>query len=158
MYFYVLCTLFDITATGVLNYKADSDNLYQRNQQRNWQVIQQLIQLRSQPILITQPIVEQFDLKNFYFGANYTGIQSVWYTVFAVEYDQLYIKNNNYISGLLDDFSFVPMLNKLSESVDITVPSLVTVGDDINICFYTPSNYPVCLEIKFDELENSHKN
>lgn len=158
MYFYILCTLFDITATGVLNYKAESDNLYQRNQQRNWQVIQQLIQLRSQPILITHPIVQQFDLKYFYFGEIYKEVHKVWYTVFAVEYDQLYNKNNNHVAGLLEDFSFVPMLNKLSESVELTVPSLVTFGDDINICFYTPNNYPTCLEIKFDELENGHKN
>lgn len=156
MYFYVLCTLFDITATGVLNYKADIDNLYQRNQQRNWQVIQQLIQLRSQPLLITQSMVDTFDVSNFDFGDFFNGMHKVWYLIFSVEYDQLYLKNQNSIAGLLDDFSYVPMINELNETADLSPPTLLTNGSKTNICFYTNNNYPSCLQIDFNKFQNEN--
>jgi len=155
MYFYVICTLFDITSTGILFFNSNLNNLFQRNQQRNWQVIQQLIQLRAQPILITEPQCLTLNLKDYHFGSQYTGEQKVWYTIFAVEYDLLYQRKNDSVAALAEDFDCVPMIPSLGESVKFEIPSLLTTGDWKNICFYSEQTCPSVLNINFDEIKNS---
>ena len=155
MYFYVICTLFDITSTGVLFFNSSLNNLHQRNQQRNWQVIQQLIQLRSQPLLITEPQFLISDVKNYNFGAEYSGEQKVWYTIFAVEYDLLYQRKDDPVAALAEDFDRVPMIVSLDETEKFKIPSLLSVGDWKNICFYNEETCPSCLTIDFSNLKNS---
>ena len=72
MQFVTVFTLFDITNTGVLKvYNADipaflddADQLVRnrsewdqsRNQQRNWEVMMQIISMRAQPIMLETPV------------------------------------------------------------------------------------------------------
>lgn len=137
MYHYVVCTLFDITCTGVLSYRSDVQNLYQRNQQRNWQVIQQLLALRTQPSEISHPVYKTVDLSEYNFGDRYIGQQMVWVVSFSVEFADIFRKDNDLCYGLDQDFDRVPIITNLNETVKFDIPTISTRGNDKNICFYT---------------------
>ncbi len=67
-YLYQGFTLIDITPTGVTTHT--SNNIFERNQQRNWETVQQIISLRTQPTIIsTDNFVD--DIKRYNFGINY---------------------------------------------------------------------------------------
>jgi len=151
MYFYVVCCLFDCTKTGVLTYRPGINTLHQRNQQRNWQVINQLIQLRVQPLLILDPISVEADLKDFDFS--YQGRHKVWYTVFAVDRAELYNQKQDSVYALKEDFDRIPMISGLDETVVFAAASLQTQGNQKNICFYTQSQWNNRIDIDFANLE-----
>jgi len=158
MFIYVLSTLFDITHTGVLNYKPNVDPglLIKRNQQRNWQVIYQLLQLRTQPMTITKPVVTTAELSQYNFGSRYQGTHKVWTTIWVVEQNDLYGTRDNSIKSLLDDFNKIPMVVGLEESAIFEKNYLETSDDDTaNICFYTPNTWGNNkFDIDFHSLEN----
>lgn len=154
MYFYVVCTLFDITHTGVLAYKAELNNLSARNQQRNWQVIYQLLQLRIQPEIITTPTAVETNVFLYNFGSTFKGIHRIWHTVFAVSNPAIFKKNENATGYLCDDFADVPMIVGLNETAEFAKNRLVTAGNDTNICFYTRDQWTnKGYEIDFDSFE-----
>lgn len=154
MYFYVVCTLFDITHTGVLAYKAELDNLRARNQQRNWQVVYQLVQLRIQPEIITTPSAVETNVFLYNFGSRFKGIHRVWHTVFAVSNPTVFEKDNNVTGYLYDDFADIPMIIGLDETAEFEKNCLVTNGNDANICFYARDQWVnKGYEIDFDSFE-----
>jgi len=157
MYLYVLCCLFDITKTGVLLYKTGVNTLHQRNQQRNWQVTNQLIQLRTQPIFISDPQKVSVDLNETQFDLDYCGQHNVWYTVFAVDRDQLYSQKNDSVYALKEDFDQIPMIAGLDETVKFSTSCLQTTGNQKNICFYTREQWDNRIEIDFDSMETAFK-
>lgn len=133
----ILCkTLFDCSSTGVTgHYRVSSipfkdragqtiDSLqawnFSRNQQRNWETVNQLISLRTQPVDV-QPAQCQ---------------DGTWQFVFEVEQPLVYS-----ISGAEDDFGAlinecagVPMITGLKETMT-TSTVLITSGPDQNIWF-----------------------
>lgn len=154
MYFYVVCTLFDITHTGVLAYKAELDNLSARNQQRNWQVVYQLLQLRIQPEIITTPTAIETNVFLYNFGSSFKGIQRVWHTVFAVSNPTVFERELDPTAYLCDDFSNIPMLTGLTETAKFSKNCLITQGIDANICFYPRDQWQnKGYEIDFDTLD-----
>lgn len=126
-------TLFDITATGVTgHFKSsripfidhaghkitDSDSWNRaRNQQRNWETLTQLIQLRTQIDNIVNPIMEDF----------------IWEFNFTTE-TEIFNDGSDPVGVLKDDSIGVPMLRELDNDPDID-PVLVTTGDRQNIWF-----------------------
>jgi hypothetical protein len=133
----IICrTFFDCSATGVTGHFRPSQVPfehraggvvqdqrswnYARNQQRNWETLNQLISLRTQPLSVTS------------LGHN----NGVWSFEFEVESGLVYSTSGleDDIVGLVNECAGVPMITGLSET--LTEESvLVTQGTDQNIWF-----------------------
>jgi hypothetical protein len=108
-------TLFDITATGVTGHIKPSRMPYvdqagsritdteswnrSRNQQRNWETLTQLIQLRTQLSELTTPVKDQ----------------DCWIFEFATDIEGLFELDQDPLGILKSDCAGVPMLTKLGE-------------------------------------------
>ena len=133
----ILCkTYFDCSATGITgHYRASQvpftdgagntvnnqhDWMFARNQQRNWETLNQLISLRTQPYDIV-PVAGQ---------------EGVWQFTFEVEHGEVYSTTGqaNDLSGLLNECTGVPMLTGLTEKLTEQAV-LITSGPDQNIWF-----------------------
>jgi len=122
-------TLFDITATGITGHIkpgrlpfidragtkiVDADQWHRsRNQQRNWETITQLISLRTQVNMLTDPVK----------------IQDRWQFEFEVENQNIFADNGDPLAILKIDCDSVPMLTGLSESA--TMDTVLTVNQNI---------------------------
>ena len=129
-------TQFDITETGVKNrsYKAKTvfkdsngheitssgDWNRARNQQCNWETINQIISLRTLPENITSPVfVEQ---------------TRTWYFEFDVVDPASIFRDGDPIGYLLNDCVGVPMISGLDEIAGIA-STIISTGSDANIWF-----------------------
>ena len=116
-------TLFDITATGVTgHYKSsrppymDADSWNRaRNQQRNFETLQQIASLRTQLFDITQPKI----------------IDNMWQFEFSSENAGVFGDDCSVIRA---DADGVPMLRELDNDLNVE-PVLVTEGPMQNIWF-----------------------
>lgn len=127
-------TLFDITATGVRSYFKESripfqdqagnviDNMpawtRSRNQQRNWETLNQLISLRTLPENITNPTKDKM----------------VWQFEFLVPDLSSLGDAQDPVKLLKNDADSVPMILGLDEQ-EVTVPYIISHGDQCNIWF-----------------------
>ncbi len=128
----ILCrTLFDCSPTGVTGhyrpsqvpFTDDAGNtinnqhewMFARNQQRNWETLNQLISLRTQ-VFDVEPVISA---------------PGEWRFEFSVEHAEVY---NTDLSGLIAECAGVPMLTGLTETLT-TQYTLVTTGADQNIWF-----------------------
>lgn len=133
----ILCkTLFDCSPTGVTGHFRPSsipflDNTgkqvsnltawnFSRNQQRNWETLNQLISLRTQPVDI-QPAVERNGVWQFVFEVE----QPLVYSVSGAEGD---------FGALISECNGVPMIVGLTET-KVQDSTLITSGPDANIWF-----------------------
>lgn len=153
MYLYIVCTLFDITRTNVLVYRNGIDSLHSRNQQRNWQTVSQLIQYRTQPLLVTEPIRVSVDLSAYNFGVCYQGVHNVWHSVFVVSQQDLYTAGQDELFYLKNNFDQVPIITGLDETVALT-NTVINTQDSANICFYTENQWNNQIDIDFQYLKN----
>ena len=133
---YVCQTLFDITATGVTGHyksaripfldragqtiKNEESWNRSRNQQRNWETLTQILSLRTQLFLLTDPVQDL------------TGTR--WMFEFETESDGIYGSESDPVSILRSDANGVPMLRELNNDPDIE-NVLVTEGATQNIWF-----------------------
>ncbi len=154
MYFYVICTLFDITKTDVVSYRNGIDSLYKRNQQRNWQVIAQLVQYRAQPLILTEPVKTSADIANYNFGHRYSGTHSVWHCIYAVSQEDLYTVNDDRFFYLKNNFDQVPIISGLDETVTLE-KNIIDVSENSNICFYDQNTWKNQIDVDFDYLKNT---
>lgn len=129
----IICrTRFDITATGVRNsfYKnraeaADTEQWTRgRNQQRNWETLNQIISLRTLPVNITPPKRVTQDGEN------------LWVFEFDIEQPATIGTDGDPVSILKADCRDVPMLTGLDE--DPGTDSVLVV--DTNIEFVVDSD------------------
>jgi hypothetical protein len=119
-------TLFDITATGVTgHYKSarahyDTQEAWDRarNQQRNFETLQQILSLRTNLAEITRPVEHD----------------SVWEFEFEIESDGVYGTTDDPTGILRGDAVGVPMLRELNNDPDID-PVLVVGGPRQNVWF-----------------------
>lgn len=131
---FIVYTLFDITSTGVT--KATSQNTHQRNQQRNWETLQQVLGLRTQPLNLQTPVhIVDADLSCYCFGENYKGRASVWSTEFTVDQIDVFTRNGDTVALLKEDADLIPMIVGLTESVVMDPTCTQTGGNNCNICF-----------------------
>ena len=116
-------TLVDITPTGVTRDLGDKE--LERNQQRNWETLLQIISLRTQPIDLTVP--EKKD--------------TAWEFEFRSESEGVFEMHGNPdpLAGLKQDCEGVPMMLNLTEQPSMT-PTIATSGDNQNIWFITVNN------------------
>ena len=124
-------TLVDITQTGIVS----STNSKERNQQRNWETVIQVIGLRSQPTLLSAPIVEELDLSYFRFGTEYMGTNRVWSFKFGTEQDGVYSDGVTPFGLLELDFVKVPIIVGLDETAAMNLSTFKVVGPQRNIYF-----------------------
>jgi len=126
-------THFDITETGTTGHFRPSQVPYNdrvnnlisnisdwnrsRNQQRNFETITQVLQLRTQIFDVTTPV------KN-----------SKWEFEFEVESDGIYQQGQDLFGILKQDCEDVPMIVGIGDEYTLT-PSLVTSGSQQNIWF-----------------------
>lgn len=129
-------TRFDITETGVKNRSHKARIVFRdatgreitnelewnraRNQQCNWETVNQVISLRTLPENITRP-VHKADI-------------GIWTFEFAVVDPASITHNGNPVGYLLNDCADVPMILGLNETPNIT-PFLISSGPDANIWF-----------------------
>jgi hypothetical protein len=119
-------TRFDITATGVTgHYKSARQPFLSevewnraRNQQRNWETLQQLISLRTQIVGLTAPVQKD----------------GQWHFEFSSETLDVFGDARDPAAILKHDAAGVPMLLGLNNNPDIE-PFLITDGPQQNIWF-----------------------
>ena len=134
MKFFTGVTLVDITATGVVRHTNETE--LERNQQRNWETVLQVIGLRAQPQLIEGPIVKEFEVDQYSgFGEIYYGMHKVWIFCFGVEYEDVFLHDNDPVGGLDKDFAQVPVICGLNETARFMLPIFSPYGAIKNIYF-----------------------
>jgi hypothetical protein len=133
-YLYQVYTLVDITPTGVTTYSSSQD--LARNQQRNWETVQQIISLRTQPTIISTDVFDD-DVKRHNFGINYKGQQKIWTFKFAVEYADIYQEGPDKFGLVKYDFKTTPVILGLTETAQPERALFYPKGPWNNIYFKT---------------------
>lgn len=131
--FFTVYTLVDVTATGVT--RLTSDNEIQRNQQRNWETLLQVISMKAQPVHVEGPVCTELDVGYLEFGEMFEGRHKVWVTCIGVEHVDLFLKDEDPVAGLKEDFEQVPVVSGLSETARFMLPIFYTHGAIKNIYF-----------------------
>ena len=146
----VICyTLFDCTATGILNHakvtqlpltdqqgKIISDQAAltrARNQQRNWETLTQLISLRTQVTVYSPPQILQ-DASIAVLGLNRRASR-IWTFEFGSEFADIYDIGGKPLAALIQDCDGVPLITGLDEAVENLEPVIRTTGSVINTKF-----------------------
>jgi len=124
-------TLVDITHTGVTRHSPEQERA--RNQQRNWETVQQLLGLRAQVLDIAQRKLTKQELTNF--GSEYRGQHTVWQFEFSVEVVNVFKLDQDPIGILLQDFNHAPIVVELDETVKFPMHLFFTTGGNKNIHF-----------------------
>ena len=134
MKFFTGVTLVDITATGITRYRPEQE--LERNQQRNWETVLQVIGLRAQPQLIEGPICREFTIdESTAFGEMYYGKQKCWIWCFGVDSEDVFLHNEDPVGGLDKDFAQVPIVCGLEETARFMLPIFYPYGAIRNIYF-----------------------
>lgn len=129
-----LSTLVDITATGVVRNNGSND--LERNQQRNFETVLQVLGLRTQPHIIRWPTDEVISKEtvNFWFGDMYAEEeQRVWTFYFSADYPGAYADPISPVGHLLKDFEEVPVITGLGETARFLLPIFYPYGAIKNI-------------------------
>jgi hypothetical protein len=135
LYQYRAYTLIDITETKVLTQSVEQQK--QRNQQRNWETINQLLSLRAQLLEFNYLSMVSADIAEYSFGVNYVGTHNIWSFDFAVDRDDIYAFNHDKYGALKDDFKIAPIILGLDETATPSLPLFYVGGPDKNIYFKT---------------------
>jgi hypothetical protein len=125
---FVLTTTIDITPTGVLSYNKNANNLFERNQQRNWQTFTQILQLRTQITVFRGP--ERTDSS-----------PALWAVLFGTETQDVWLRGQDPVGELVTDAQGVPVISGLLETLPANPSCIVTQGANANTWFYTQSSW-----------------
>lgn len=131
-------TLIDITETGVT--QSNNSQLKERNQQRNWETVQQTLGLKTQVLRIDQVTSHASDISKFNFGDYYmsdVGFKyNYWVFEFDIEYQDAYATKTHPFGILAQDFENVPVILGLNETAPSPpIPIFYTTGTYKNIHF-----------------------
>ena len=135
--YFTICTLVDITNTGVTRNSPNKD--FQRNQQRNWESVLQVIGIRAQPLIVSGPFDEVIDadIVSRLFGEMYhSREQRVWVASFAIEHKTVFTLGDDPLGHLKNDFNQVPVISGLNETARFILPIFYSEGALKNITFY----------------------
>lgn len=110
-------TLIDITNTNVIRLRPGQQ--LEHDQYRNFTTLKQCLEIRSNIIYVTDPYAETVDISDMGFGGNFTGQHKVWTFRFNPEREGAYASNYDPIASLYDDIHNVPIIQKLTESINI---------------------------------------
>ena len=136
-YLYQGFTLVDITPTGVISYAPDQE--FARNQQRNWETVQQIISLRTRPnITLTDNFID--DVTHYNFGVNYKGEQKIWTFKFTVKRMDFYQDGPDKFGLIKNDFKITPVILGLTETASPEIAVFTSKGPWNNIYFKSLEN------------------
>jgi hypothetical protein len=130
---YVGYTLIDITNTGVTSYTSATQK--ERNQQRNWETIFQVVSLRSTTSGFSYFGSEIEDVTKFSFGVNYSGNHRIWSFSFTSSDPAIYQIAQDRYGQLKDDFSIAPIILGLDETATPPMPLFYPSGPFRNVYF-----------------------
>ena len=126
----IICsTLIDITVTKNIR----STNNKERNQQRNWETLTQLISLRTQVTVYTEPKTLD-DASLAVLGLNRRASR-IWTFEFGSEFADIYDISGEPLAALIQDCDNVPLITGLGEAVENLEPVIRTTGPVINTKF-----------------------
>lgn len=137
-YRYIGYTLVDITKTDITTYDKELEK--QRNQQRNWETIEQILSLRSKLIEFNYRGVNLEELAEHHFGVNYTGKHNVWSFDFIVDKESVYADGHDRYGALKEDFKTTPIILGLDETIKPTLALFYPSGIARNIYFITTTD------------------
>jgi hypothetical protein len=124
-------TLVDITATGYIV----NDSSKQREQQRNWETAQQLVNLRAACRIRAVPGMPKIvEVGPHQFGSRYTGQHRCWKFIFTIDQEYLH-RNHDPLYYLKFDFDRVPINTGLDETAEFANTLFYTSGADTNVYF-----------------------
>jgi hypothetical protein len=112
-----ITTLIDITNTNVT--RANQGTPLEYDQYRNWTTLLQCIGLRCIISYDNNPISDIQDIKGLGFGSAYKGKHRVWRFTFRPDRQGLFDDGANPIGLLLEDLNNVPIIGKLTETINI---------------------------------------
>jgi hypothetical protein len=121
---YQIITLIDITRTNPTRNETDKLKV---GQQANFNSLLQGIGLRSNVSWVTDPIS-----KNGRLPGDIDGKANYWEWTFDVEREDVFLKDNDQTGLLLDDLNGVPIIDGLTNSVEISPAAIQTKGNNIN--------------------------
>ena len=110
-------TLIDITNTNVS--RPNQGTQLEMDQHRNFTTLKQCAELRSIITYDFSPELQVIDVKDLGFGSKYKGKHSVWTFRFSPDRSGAYANDDNDIGCLLDDVHGVPVVEKLTETINI---------------------------------------
>jgi hypothetical protein len=110
-------TLVDITDTKVA--RPNQGSVLEHDQYRNFTTLRQCVEIRSIISYDSSPTVETKDLKDLGFGSNFKGKHKVWTFRFYPDRSGAYVEGNNEVGALLDDVNSVPVIQKLTETINM---------------------------------------
>lgn len=110
-------TLVDITDTKVA--RPNQGTPLQHDQFRNFTTLRQCVEIRSIISYDSSPTIETKDLKDLGFGSNFKGKHKVWTFRFYPDRSGAYVEGNNEVGALLDDVNSVPVIQKLTETINM---------------------------------------
>ena len=113
-------TLIDITDTGVR--RPSQGTQQQGDQFKNWITLKQCVELRSVVEYDQVPTVDIGDIKGLGFGRVYKGKHAVWTWRLRPDRDGIYADSTGPIGSLLGDIDQVPIIQKLTETINIDKP------------------------------------
>jgi hypothetical protein len=124
-------TLVDVTRTGEVSSIVSTE----RNQQRNWETLVQVLGLRAQLMVMSGPEILELDITNSQFGSDFRGKHLVWVFKFGVEHKDIFADDKSPYGTLETDFINVPIILGLKETAKIVTPMFVVSGSQRNIYF-----------------------
>jgi hypothetical protein len=143
-------TLFDITQTNILNrHQPTSDQeiqqwIYKRNTQSNFDTVQQVISLRSQPEVLDKPKridirFDEFTEFGFLFEQQEDETYPCWHFDFSIQHPSVFSDGINELGKLYEDCDQVPMI-KCQTEWDKLPPILDGTDELRNIYFKVLKN------------------
>ena len=121
-------TLIDVTDTKVARPSQGSQLAH--DQYRNFVTLKQCIEIRSIISYDTSPTMEVVDIKDMGFGYKHKGKHAVWTFRFSPDREGVYVEGNQEVGCLFDDLNEVPIVKKLTETINIEKPIFDTKNVD----------------------------
>ena len=128
---YKLYTTVDITNTG--QYRSEQGKEADRWREQNFQTVLQTLGMRSNISYTKGPY--SIEISGHILGFKTSKIIRVWQFDFYSERENFFLKDNNSIGNLLEDFDGVPYIAGLDESMSQSYDVFVTEGPARNIIF-----------------------
>jgi hypothetical protein len=110
-------TLIDITNTKVS--RPNQGTQLELDQNRNFTTLKQCAEIRSIISYDFSPEMQVVDIKDLGFGSKYKGKHAVWTFRFSPDRSGAYAKEYNEIGCLIEDVHGVPVVEKLTETINI---------------------------------------
>ena len=136
MFDYVLYTLVDITHTGQYRSEPGKEDL--RYKEQNFNTMIHTLGLRSNIWYQCGPIM--LEVRGNLVGFDTKDILRVWRFDWRTENENLYLKGNDPVGFLKDDFNLVPYIKNLDERMEQHYAMFVTDPTNSNIVFHAKTN------------------